>query len=61
MRAQFDSPVAKQLKSEVVEIIDSAIRALEAGQSTALARNQLREVSRRLTELELEYRGGCSW
>jgi len=51
----------RELEREATRIISEAIRALEKGQSTAYARSQLRELSRRLTELEFEYRGGCSW
>jgi len=53
--------IEKQLQDECADIIESAFRALEAGQSTVLARAQLREISERLTKLELEYRGGCCW
>lgn len=61
MHVQSEKPIAKELKEEVTEIIDCAIRALEAGQSTVLARSQLREVGRKLTELEFEFKGGCNW
>lgn len=53
--------VAKKLERDVVEIVSDAIRALEMNQSTAYARSQLKEVERRLKQLEFEYRGGCSW
>lgn len=53
--------IAKELTQEVTEIVSCAIQALEKGQSTAYARSQLREVVRKLLELEFEYRGGCSW
>jgi hypothetical protein len=58
---QSEKPIAKELKEEVTEIINGAIRALEAGHSTTLARSQLKEVSRRLLELEFEFKGGCNW
>jgi len=61
MRVQSEKKISKQLKEECADIIESAFRALEAGQSTALAQQQLREVSKRLTDLEFEYKGGCSW
>lgn len=49
------------LSTEVLEIIDGAMRALESGQTTELARSQLKEVCKRLQAIELEYRGSCSW
>jgi hypothetical protein len=61
MRVRSEKPIARELREKVADIIEDAIRALEAGQSTALARSQLREVSRKLSELEFEYKGGCYW
>lgn len=51
----------RELTKDVANIVISAVEALESGCSTAYARNQLREMSRRLQMLEQEYRGGCSW
>lgn len=61
MRAPSKERVAKELAEEVTNIVVGAVEALEEGQSTALARSRLKEVSRKLTQLEFEYRGGCSW
>lgn len=49
------------LSEEALRIIDDAKRALEAGQSTALARSELQELSRKLAELEDEFEGYCRW
>jgi hypothetical protein len=61
MAAASKEQFEKSLKQEVTDIIEDAVKALKSGQSTAYARSRLREVSRRLTELEHEYKGGCSW
>lgn len=61
MRVASREQAVKELKDEVTEIITGAVQALERGQTTSYARSRLREVERRLTELEFEYRGGCSW
>jgi len=61
MSVQSKDEVVKRLTQEVTDIIIDAVEALEQGQSTAYARSRLREISRRLTELEFEFRGGCSW
>jgi hypothetical protein len=61
MRAVYRDQIVKELTQEVTEIVWNAVQALEAGQSTALARLQLKEVCRRLSALEWEYRGGCNW
>jgi hypothetical protein len=53
--------LAKELKREVGDIITGAFEALEKRQSTRYARAQLREVERKLKELEFEFSGGCSW
>lgn len=53
--------LAKELKREVGDIITCAFEALEKRQSTRYARAQLREVERKLKQLEFEYQGGCSW
>lgn len=58
---QTKEQIKKQLQDEVKEIIASALRALENGQSTRLARSQLKEVGRKLKSLEFEFRGGCEW
>ena len=51
----------KSLKLEVADIIEDAVKALKAGQSTAYARSRLKEINRRLQELEFEFKGGCVW
>ena len=61
MHVKHKDQITEALVQEVTEIIVAAIQALEKGQSTAYARTQLKEVARRLQELEFEFRGGCSW
>jgi hypothetical protein len=49
-----------ELAQESVHVIQQALESLEHGGDTTTARSKLREIARRLTELEWEYRG-CGW
>jgi hypothetical protein len=59
--ARTRDQLTAELTAEVVEIVHGAVDALMTGRSTADVRSQLREMSRRITELEFEFKGGCRW
>jgi hypothetical protein len=49
-----------ELAQESVQVIQQALDSLERGGDTTTARSKLREIARKLTQIEWEYRG-CGW
>jgi group I intron endonuclease len=53
--------VANELAQEAAQIVLAAVNEIKAGRSITSVKYQLREIARKLTELEWNLRGGCSW
>ncbi len=53
-------PQFVQLARECVSAIQSAYESLENGGDVHQARSKLKDIARKLTDLEWEYRG-CTW
>jgi hypothetical protein len=52
--------IFKELAQESVQVIQQALDSLERGGDTTTARSKLREIARKLTEIEWEYKA-CGW
>jgi hypothetical protein len=49
-----------ELARDAVQVIQQALDSLERGGDTTTAKSKLREIARKLTEIEWEYKG-CGW